>query len=892
MSQRFTIKNKLFLLFAFSMMAVLSFLIFKNMNNSFAINSAYDGFQAGNIISDYVMGDYTTMSQSEIQNILKAKNSCNDADLVKTSISHGSVSAGTEYGVKYNYQLTFNKSTGGTATYHYHVENGHFVCMADESFNGESAAQIIYQAARDYRINPRVLIVLLEKEQGLITDTWPNTTLEYRSATGYGCPDTAACSSTYYGFKNQVRNAAELFRYILDNGSKYYPVGNNTVRYNPDSSCGSSTVYIQNRATSALYQYTPYQPNSAVLNASPGTVVSCGAYGNANFYRLFRAWFGDTRGSELTGIYLPEGIYQLKSTSGLALTSDGTGNGASAIIAAADSNDTLQQFKAIRVGKYYRFQNVSTGKYLDVYNNESYDGTKVELWTGNDSCAQKWLVQANSNGYRLISACSSEASTKSLDINNAATGTAGTKVQIWASNSSTAQRWTLTNLSSVTINDGTYSLKAVSGKVLVPATESPSSGANMVIWEDSTSSVNRFTVTRTTEGYYRIKNLKSGLYLSVANSSISDGASAVLGSDNANACAQKWAIEKSGNYYVLKNAYSGKSLDINGAATGTNNTKVQIWTSNSSNAQKWSLSAPNTSQPLANGTYAVNSALGNNLRLDVDGSKSAANGINVGLWRRNGGNNQKFTFTYDSNTGYYTISSVSANRYLDTASGGSNGANAQVYSAGSGCFQRWLLIPTNGNYYIVSACARNALDVFNGSATSGANVGVWTLNGGNNQKWGITTDTSGMSGPLADGIYIITSKLNSNLALDVFGNVARDGTNVGVWTLHKNTNQQFKLTVDSSTGYYTIYNEATKHSLDATGGRAANGTNVEIWSNNSSCAQRWKISKVNDGYYRISSACNTNFSLDIAGATNRAGTNVILWGSHSGNNQQWAFTKL
>ena len=48
----------------------------------------------------------------------------------------------------------------------YHVENGHFVCMADERFDGESAAHIIWQAAHDYRINPRVLIVLLQKEQG------------------------------------------------------------------------------------------------------------------------------------------------------------------------------------------------------------------------------------------------------------------------------------------------------------------------------------------------------------------------------------------------------------------------------------------------------------------------------------------------------------------------------------------------------------------------------------------------------------------------------------------------------------------------------------------------------------------------------------------------------
>ena len=865
MKRSLTFPNKLFLSFVFGMITTFAFFAVKNMTDSFAINAAYDGFQAGNIITDYVMGDYASMSESDIQYFLKSKNSCNDTYVAKAA--------------------TYSN-------HKYHIVNGHFVCMADESFNGESAAHIIWQAAQDYRINPKVLIVLLEKEQGLVTDTWPNSDLQYRSATGYGCPDTAACDSQYYGFKNQIRNAAELFRYILDHGSRYYPVGNNTIKYNPDGACGSSTVNIQNRATSALYQYTPYQPNSAVLNSNPGTVVNCGAYGNSNFYRLFRAWFGDPRGGELTGLYIPEGVYQLKSSGGLALSINGTNNGSTATISPADSNDTMQQYKATRTGKYYRFQNVKTGKFLTAYNNETADGTNVVLWDGNSSCSQKWLIQVAGSGYRLISACSSEASTKSLDINGATTNVSGTKVQLWSSNSSSAQQWTLVNLSSAPISNGTFSLKTVNGKVLIPATETPSNGTNMVIWENSTSTANRFVVTRTTEGYYRLKNVKSGHFLSIANSSINDGARVILSNDNANSCTQKWVIERNGNQYALKNACSGKSLDVDNAATSVNNTKVQIWTGNSSNAQKWALEAPNASQPIANGTYSINSALGNNLRLDVNGSKVATNGTNVGIWGRHGGDNQKYTFAYDANTGYYTISSVSAKRNLDAASNGINGANVQVYSANNGCYQRWMVIPTGSTYYIVSSCARNTLDVFGGLAINGANVGLWGLNGGNNQKWGITNDTSGLKGPLEDGTYLITSKLNANLALDVSGSVARDGVNVGVWSLHKNQNQQFKITFNPSDGYYTIYNAATKRNLDATGARAANGTNIEIWSGNTSCAQKWKISKIDDQSYRLSSACNAGYSLDIYGATNRVGANVILWNNHNGNNQRWIFTKI
>ncbi len=862
---RVNYKEKLFLLFAFVLSATLGFLAFKNLDQTSAVHSAYSGFNAGNIINDTVMSDYNSMSESDIHNFLKSKNPCNDTNLSKAD---------------------------GYWHLNYHVENGHFVCMADERFNGESAAHIIWQAAQDYKINPRVLIVLLQKEQGLVTDTWPNFNLQYRSATGYGCPDTAACDSQYYGFKNQVRNAASFYRYILNNGSAYYPVGNRSVKYNPDGGCGSSIVNIQNRATSALYQYTPYQPNNAVLNAGPGVVVNCGAYGNVNFYYYYTQWFGSTQGKELSGITLPDGNMQLKTTSGLALSFDGTGNGASAILVNSNTTDSLQQFKPIRDGKYYRFQNVRTGKYLDLYNTETNDGTKVELWDGNNTCAQKWLVQNNGSGYRLISACASEANTKSLDVYGGNTGNVGNQVKLWSDNTSSAQRWGMNNLSASPVSEGTYSLKTTSGKTLTPTTETPGNGTSVTIWENNTSAVNRFKFIRLADGYYHLQNTKTGLLLDVSGNGTNDGAKVQLWSGN-DSCAQKWIIAKSsGSNYTLKNSCSGKSLDVNNGATNTNNTKIQIWSNNSSNAQKWSLVSPTTTQPVANGTYSLNSALGNGQRVDVNGSRAATNGTNVQLWSRNGGNNQKFTFTYDSNTGYYTIYSPSANRNLDTASNGANGANIQVYNGNNGCYQRWIVIPVNGQYYIASACSRNVIDAFGGKAQAGTNIGVWTLNGNANQRWSIDSNTAGLTGPIANGNYIITSGLSNNLALDISGANARDGANVALWGLHKKGNQQFNLTVDPATGYYTIYNASTRRNLDATGAIAKNGTNIEIWSGNASCAQKWKITSSGNDYYRISSVCNTNFSLDANGGVSRAGTNILLWTNHNGNNQKWKFTKI
>ena len=178
-----------------------------------------------------------------------------------------------------------------------------FTCLRNwKNSSGTSAAQIIYNVAQKYKISPKVMLVLLQKEQSLVTDTWP-LNQQYRTATGYGCPDTAPCDSQYYGLENQLDWAAKMFRAIMDNSPTWYTpyvLGNNYIQYNPSSSCGGSTVNIENRATQALYNYTPYQPNKAALDAGWGT-APCGAYGNRNFYLYFMNWFGQPNANATYG---------------------------------------------------------------------------------------------------------------------------------------------------------------------------------------------------------------------------------------------------------------------------------------------------------------------------------------------------------------------------------------------------------------------------------------------------------------------------------------------------------------------------------------------------------------------------------------------------------------
>ena len=263
--------------------------------------SAASGFNAGRIIDDSIFTNKSTMSVDTIQSFLNSKVTACDTNGNQQSEMNNS-------GVPdYNGNGSIQRWEWGKYKYNQTT----FPCLRDYKQDGVSSAQLIYNAAQTYSINPQVLIVLLQKEQGLVTDTWP-LNVQYRSATGYGCPDTAACDSKYYGLKNQIDWASKMFRSILDNSPNWYTpyvLGNNYIQYSPNSSCGGSTVNIQNRSTQALYNYTPYQPNQAALDAGWGT-ANCGAYGNRNFYLYFNSWFGSTTAaSTYTWSPVSQGLY-------------------------------------------------------------------------------------------------------------------------------------------------------------------------------------------------------------------------------------------------------------------------------------------------------------------------------------------------------------------------------------------------------------------------------------------------------------------------------------------------------------------------------------------------------------------------------------------------------
>ena len=259
-------------------------------------------WQAGNIIDDTLFYDGNAMSVTEIQSFLNSLVPVCDtwgAQPHETIPGKTRAQVGTEYSnpppyicVKDYYENPTTKETNFNPT-------------ASVPTGAVSAAQIIYNAAQEFKINPKALLVTIKKEaaNNLLEDSWPWKG-QYRTALGYGCPDTAACDSQYYGFYNQVRNAARQFRLYADYPEQYRRKAGavHSIQYHPFNNCESPSVYLQNKATAGLYNYTPYQPNQAALTNMPGAGDSCSSYGNRNFWYIWNKWFGRTTGYRVKGL--------------------------------------------------------------------------------------------------------------------------------------------------------------------------------------------------------------------------------------------------------------------------------------------------------------------------------------------------------------------------------------------------------------------------------------------------------------------------------------------------------------------------------------------------------------------------------------------------------------
>lgn len=270
-----------------------------------------DVFNPNNIISNNEMLDVYSMSLSDIQSFLEVQ---------------GSYLA--------NYQTTNAYGvTKSAAEIIYDASVNNYNCDGADLSDEPTEAERLIKCSRITTINPKVLLVLLQKEQSLIKNPSP-TPKALDEATGYGCPTGQTCSPYWKGFGKQVNSAALQFLHYMQDPNYYnfkinrtyiskdkYSMLKSVEKAVQDGSYNSIVtspnfinVTIENQATAALYIYTPHV-----------------YYGNYNFYNLYKKYFPTTSSSIVTPpapivspkVYADGSILKLANNPGIWLIEGG-----------------------------------------------------------------------------------------------------------------------------------------------------------------------------------------------------------------------------------------------------------------------------------------------------------------------------------------------------------------------------------------------------------------------------------------------------------------------------------------------------------------------------------------------------------------------------------------
>lgn len=241
-------------------------------------------FNPEKILTDSEMLDYNSMSLSDIQNFLQQKNSFLAG--YNTVNAHGTLKSAAEI--------------------IYDASNNNFDCYGVTLSDSPTEDEKRLKCKKITTINPKLLLVTLQKEASLIEDQSPSQShLDW--AMGYGCPDGWVCNPYYKGFGKQVNSTAlQFLAYMKESDHYNYKAGQTyTISNTLDPYCTTAnqtmTITPQNQATASLYNYTPH-----VFN------------GNYNVYKLWNRYF-----PTIVNLYPDGSILQAKNDTGIWLIEGG-----------------------------------------------------------------------------------------------------------------------------------------------------------------------------------------------------------------------------------------------------------------------------------------------------------------------------------------------------------------------------------------------------------------------------------------------------------------------------------------------------------------------------------------------------------------------------------------
>ncbi len=230
-------------------------------------------FDPERIISNDNMRDYDSMSQKDIQAFLETQAGAL-ASLVTSD---------------YDQVITLSKT------------KKNWNATPDRGEKPKPASRIIWEACQAWKINPKVMLAMLQKEQSLITTKPEPGSSTLARAVGAGCPGrlvqdyhpyhNKVATNKYPGFGNQIWHGARLLDGYGEgkNGSTiplFYP--------------GITVKDIYRKPQVTLHpvecrdlQALRLQPEHR-REAPYGDLSGRACTGNANFWKIYRRYFGST----------------------------------------------------------------------------------------------------------------------------------------------------------------------------------------------------------------------------------------------------------------------------------------------------------------------------------------------------------------------------------------------------------------------------------------------------------------------------------------------------------------------------------------------------------------------------------------------------------------------
>lgn len=281
------------------------------------------------------------------------------------------------------------------------------------------------------------------------------------------------------------------------------------------------------------------------------------------------------------------------------VTSASTANGARVqLYSSNNTNAQKYRFESIGNGTY-KIVNANSGKVLDVSSGSTANGAALQQYTSNNTVAQQWTVRHYGSG--KIALVSVNAN-KAVDIPGG-NAVQQAQLQLYSPNGTVAQQWlvakaplTLRERLNETaakhrqdLPDGTYTFgtKLNTSMKMDVSGASRSNYGNVQIWVGNGTNAQKWKVTHDSNGYVTLTSVNSGKVLDV-NGGVSASGTNVQQYDSNGTYAQKWiAVKNSDGSYTFQSALAENVvLDVNGGSSA-NGTNVQLYTSNGTNAQKW-----------------------------------------------------------------------------------------------------------------------------------------------------------------------------------------------------------------------------------------------------------------------------------------------------------------